>query len=171
MQTCKWLAVAILGAAALGAQAQGMYGEIGYSGLKAKVNGASPKPDALRAIVGVDYNDNLAFEGMVGFGLNDDSASNVAADLKSTYGLYVKPKVKLGERVELFGRAGWAHSKVAVASNTGFSGTRSSGDFAYGVGVGYQITNAMSVNADYMRYFNKSGLKVDGYTIGLGFRF
>lgn len=175
MKARNWLAVAALGVAAAGAQAQGLYAEVGYSGLKAKANGFSVKPDGLRFMLGYEYNDYLAAEGMLGLGLNDDSVNTgpttVTAELKNSYGLFVKPKLKLGNDFEVFARLGWARSKMSASSTSGASGSQSATDFAYGVGVSYQVNKSWSVNADYMNYFSKDGLKVNGYTLGVGMKF
>src|SRR5947208_2695541 len=76
------------------------YGELGYSTLKISDSGLSFKPALLRGIVGYNFHDNFAVEGMLGFGVRKDSTSttvggvpvNVSEKVSSTVGVYVKPK-------------------------------------------------------------------------------
>jgi len=56
-------------------------------------------------------------------------------------------------------------------SSRGYAISDSGGDMAYGAGLSYRITDTTSLNADYMSYYNKDGVKGTGFTIGLGMRF
>lgn len=176
MKTRQWLAVAALGAAAMGAQAQGLYAELGYTNLKATAEGFSVKPEGLRLIVGYDINEFLAAEGMVGLGISKGRKfhqnNTVTAELDHSVGVFLRPRFNLTDDFEVFGRAGWARSKMsASATKTGLSGSQSGTDFAYGVGVSLRINPTWSLNADYMNYFSRGGLRVNGYTVGVGMRF
>ena len=42
---------------------------------------------------------------------------------------------------------------------------------AYGLGLSYKLSDKMSLNADYMSYYNKNDVKGTGFTVGLGIRF
>src|SRR5437762_12418435 len=86
------------------------YGELGYSSLKISDSGLSFKPGMLRGIVGYNFHENFAVEGMLGFGVRKDSASvtvngvpvNVSEKISSIAGIYVKPKVMIGDAFEVF---------------------------------------------------------------------
>lgn len=142
-----------------------VYGELGYSWTQIHGNGFKASPGAVRGIIGYDLHPNLAIEGMVTGGTGHDSDNGVDTKLKSSYGLFVKPKYDIGN-TELFARAGWARTNVGL--NTG---DVTSNDFAYGVGVKYNITPQMNVGLDYTRLANKNGVKVDGLTLGVGYHF
>lgn len=177
---------AAIAAASIPAQAQsvpaggkGLYGEIGYTSLnyKGPVMSLSPM-GAVRVILGYNLMENLAIDGMVAAGAGDGSTtvSGVAVKgrLDSGYGIYLKPKTKLSESIEVFGRLGYANTKSsATASVPGFtaSASSSSDDFSYGVGASVKVTKDMSVNLDYMSYYNKNSESVNGFTLGLGFNF
>lgn len=162
----------------IGAQAQGLYGEIGYNQLTFKEEnrgfGAKVEPSAIRGIVGYEINPNLAVEGHLGIGLNDDTTRiggvSVKGEVDNVVGAFIKPKVKLGETVELFGRAGVASTKVS-ASSGGLSASDRGTSFAYGAGASFALTPQLSLNADYMNYYDRKGIKVDGVTVGVGFKF
>ena len=53
----------------------------------------------------------------------------------------------------------------------GYSVSDTGGDTAYGLGLSYKLSETMSLNADYMRYYNKNSVKGTGFTVGLGMRF
>lgn len=174
----KTVAATAVALAAVGAQAQGMYGELGYSHLNfeetdtafsAKVN-----PSMVRGIVGYELNRNLAVEGMAGIGLQSDDvrvgSARLEGEVDNILGVFVKPKIQLGESVELFGRAGVATTKVSArAGNLSISDRGTS--FAYGGGASFALTPRTSITADYMRYYDRKGIVVDGINVGVGLKF
>ena len=60
---------------AVGAQAQSLYGEIGYTGLDYREPGLKVSPGMVRGVVGYDISPNLAVEGMLGLDGGSDTAS------------------------------------------------------------------------------------------------
>lgn len=164
----------------IGAQAQ-MYGEVGYTAIIAKENfygdRSKASPSALRGFLGYELNPNLAIEGMVAFGMNEASikvngVSNPGRKFKidNAVGFYLKPKTKLNDQVELFGRVGFARVKGAV-SEAGDSVSRTESSISYGAGFSYAINSTTSLNADYMQYLSKDAFKFNGFTFGVGFKF
>lgn len=159
----------LLGAAAHAQQAPAtspVYGELGYSWTQIHGSGIKATPGAVRGILGYDLHPNLAVEGMVEGDTGHDTDNGVSAKLNSSYGLFVKPKYDFGN-AEVFGRVGWAHTNVNLST----TGDVSSSDFAYGAGVKYNITQRVNVGLDYTRLADKNGVKVDGVTLGVGYRF
>jgi opacity protein-like surface antigen len=159
-----------------------MYGELGYTSLKIEETGVSVKPGMLRGIVGFNLHENLAVEGMLGFGIRKDNSNttfsgvpvNIESELRHMVGIYAKPKVMLGDAVELFGRLGYADTKIrSSASVAGFSASDSSSgsDWSYGLGANFNIAPRAYVGVDYMRYYNKNDTKLDGVTVSVGYRF
>lgn len=146
-----------------------LYGELGYSWNHIKGFGATTDSGSVRGIIGYDLHPNLAVEGMLAGGTSHDSDNGVSMKLKNSYGVFVKPKYDFGP-VEVFGRLGWAHTKVDASCAAGCSNA-SRNDFAYGVGAKYNINPRMSVGLDYTRLMDKGGVKVDGVTLGVGYRF
>jgi opacity protein-like surface antigen len=158
-----------------------LYGELGYSALKITDSGVSFKPGMLRGIVGYNFHENFAVEGMAGFGVRKDSTTvtvsgvpvDVSEKISSIAGIYLKPKAVIGD-LEVFGRLGWAHTRVsASASSGGFtaSGSGSDSSASYGIGANYNVSPKVYVGVDYMRYFKKDDTKVDGFTVSAGYRF
>jgi opacity protein-like surface antigen len=178
----KKLAIAsAIALASIGAQAQ-MYGEVGYTSLTAKENvgsdGLKASPSAIRGFLGYELNPNLAIEGMVAFGMDDGtvkvngvSVPEAKLELDESFGVYLKPKAKLNDKVEIFGRVGLARVKGTV-SVAGFgSATTSETSFSYGAGLSYALNPTTSLNTDYMQYLSEDGFKVNGFTFGVGFKF
>lgn len=162
------------GAQAQAAKASPWYGEVGYTSLKYTDGAVDLKPAALRGIVGYGFHPNFAVEGMLGFGIKDDTvnAGGVAIDVKveRALGVFLKPRFNATPELELFARVGFADFKVK-ASAGGASASSSDSDTAYGVGLNYKLTSSVSLGLDYMRYYSKDGEKVSGYTLGVGFSF
>jgi opacity protein-like surface antigen len=139
-----------------------LYGELGYTFLNFEGGGVDADPQALRGIVGYNFHPFFAAEGMLAFGTRSDNGLR----LRNAIGVFAKPKFDFGN-VQVFGRLGWVRSKFRVA---GF-GSDSDDDFAYGVGLNYSFNPRTYVGADWMRYFDKDGVSIDGLTLSVGFRF
>ena len=171
--------------------AGGTYAEIGYSQLKLSGEGVSIKPNAIRGIVGYDFHPNFAVEGMLAFGAGDDSISETATSgantatatvkvkLENAYGIYLKPKANLSDSLEVFGRLGYSHAKFKATADATLNGVSvgsesdsgSEGGVSYGVGANFKFSPAAYVGVDYMHYYKKDGMKVEGVNVGVGFRF
>lgn len=187
-------ALLMLGTAAQAQQARstvgGTYAEVGYTQFKFG-DGSSLKPGAIRGIVGYDFHPNIAVEGMLAFGIRNDSVTetvvsgtdvataNVKAKLEHAYGVYLKPKANVTDALELFGRVGYTRAKVKATADVALNGvavgsmsdSSTDGGFSYGLGANYKFSPAAYVGVDYMRYYKKDGVTADGFTVGVGFRF
>lgn len=168
---------------ALSAQAQ-IYGELGHTStsyketvLLSSMVTAKSSPTAIRGLIGHDSNENLALEGMFAFGLSGDdikvggfAVPSSRANIDNVFGIYLKPKTKLSQQMELYGRLGFVRAKgTASVGSTSTSGHDNS--FSGGLGLSYLMNQKMSFNADYMQYLNKDGVKLNGFTVGVGFKF
>ena len=177
----KILLASVLAFVGTSAQAQ-MYGEVGYAviNVKQNVNGNEfkGKPNAIRGILGFEFHRNLAIEGMAAFGVRDgdlkvngQSITGVKLELDNAFGLYVKPKARLNDSLEVFARAG-AMRMAGTGSAAGFGSIRESEtSLSWGAGLSYSITQAVGLNVDYMQYLNKDGFTAKGLTVGVGMRF
>jgi len=183
MKTFAAVAVLFATTAGLGTPAAAqVYGEVSYlttrlrtveSGLELKSS-----PSALRGIIGYTLNPNLGVEAMLVTGLSSDTvkvngftAPGTSADVDHGLGFYLRPGVKLAERVELFGRAGIARVKGTIAIAGFGSVSDSDTSFSFGAGLAYHVNPRARITADFMQYLNKDGFKANGYAIGLGFSF
>ncbi len=172
-------ALALTGAAATtSAQAQTVYGELGYSPLSMKLSvpviglRASATPAVVRGLIGLQLTDGLAIEAIGGFDAgssgytNSNTGTRYEGKIDQLYGLYLTPKIGLGP-IEIFGRAGMARTKVS------FEGLGSGEDkkLSYGVGLRLMPTDNLTFSVDYMNYLDSGGASVNGYSLNLGLRF
>lgn len=163
-------AIAALAFAAVGAQAQ-LYGELGYSGVNVDGNLSDVNLGMLTGVVGYGVHPNLAVEGMLAFGVNDDKVGGAKVELEHAYGLFAKPRVMLSPNFELFGRLGYVESKLKTSA-PGYRSLRGGdGDWAYGVGANYYFDRNSYLGANYLRSYDKDGVTADGLTIGVGMKF
>ena len=171
----KFIALAAFAVSATAVQAQ-LYGEVGYSALKFNNASSVPtynaSPRALGATIGYDVHKNVAVEAMGVFGVKGSSINGTSDmySLNSSYGVFVKPKVILGEDFEIFGRLGYMNSKMS-ASGPGTPSSLTSSSLAYGLGANYYLTKTTYLTASYINLYNKNNMKVDGVTFGLGMKF
>lgn len=172
------LAVAAAALAAGAAHAQAVapqqspwFGELGYSWLDFRDNdvGFRSRPQAIRGIVGYNFHPNFAVEGMAAFGTRSGTDAGIDTKLSSAYGVFLKPKYDFNN-IEVFARVGWARERVR-ASALGVSDSATDNDFAWGAGASYSINPRTYVALDYMRLHNKDSARIDGWTLGVGYRF
>lgn len=182
------VAVVLLAGLASAAQAQQrmgtsdprLYGEIGLSQLKVKaVDGtlsAEAKPGLLSGTIGYRFLPWLAVEGFVAGGVAKDeirlNGANTGIDAKipNVFGVFLKPTLPLGERVELFGRLGVARTKLELQAG-GVDIDDSGSDAAYGLGVNVNLSPMSYLQANWTNYYKKDGIKIEGLGIAYGRRF
>ena len=145
----KTAAIAALALAAAGAQAQ-LYGELGYSALNVEGAGSSIDLGALTGTLGYGVHENLAVEGMLAFGVQDDKIGGAKVELEHSYGLFAKPRIMLSPNFELFGRVGYGTTQIK-ADVAGFSATEDGESVNYGAGANYFFDNQNGVRADWTR--------------------
>lgn len=177
----KIILAAAIGLSTLAAQAQTQsYVEVSYVNVKSSVtfggDVVEASPGALRGMFGYDLNPNLAFEGMVAVGLKDDALkvngtnTVINAEIDHAIGLYLKPKAKLTDALEVFARLGYASAKATLSAN-GDSVSDTGGSASFGAGFSYTVASKTSLTLDYMQYYKKEGVKARGVSGGVSFKF
>lgn len=171
------LAIAALFVAGVAhAQTAPVHVELGYTGTTIEEADATAHPGMLRGIVGVKVHPNIGIEAMIGRGIYSDDVKKDGIDtptrmrIEHSYGVYVKPSVQITPNLQLFARLGYAHSRVKLVEPGG-SRSDSEGDISYGAGLSYQFTPRIFGAFDYMSYYSQDGVKADGFTFGVGYRF
>ena len=170
---------AVLATAAAAAQAQ-VYVEGSVTGLTAKesVSGVNykSKPSTFSGLVGYNVHPNVDVEGYLALGAGEtDITSNGVSTgdklkAKSSFGVFVKPKVMVSPELEVFGRLGFLENKYDTIVGKSSSRT-TDGSVAFGVGANYYFDKRTYVTGSYMNYNNKDGFKVNGLSIGVGYKF
>ena len=151
---------------AAGAQAQSMYGEVGYTGLDYKEPGLKVSPAMVRGVMGYEFTPNLAVEGMVGVNGGSDSASGTSFKINNMVGVFGKFQAPITDDLKVYGRLGVARTSLK-ANGVSDSDT----GLAYGAGVTYDLSKTTYLNADYTKYYDRNDQKLEGVTVGVGFRF
>ena len=163
-------------------KASDFYVEAGYTFFNIDAGGGLDKDLGLGVLkFGYNAHENLAIEVMAGTGLSDikegicfdEGCGSIKIKADSVFGIYAKPKIKLGD-AELFARFGYSHTELKVKESfdgESYSSKFKEGDFSFGAGVSYSLTKQWYVQADYMRYLDKQGVELSGPTISVGFNF
>jgi len=162
--TIATLSLGLLAAAS--AQAQNLYGEIGYTGLDHREPGLKASPGMVRGVMGYELNPNLAVEGMLGLNGGSDTVSGSTLKIDNTVGVFGKVQAPLTDALKVYGRLGVARTSVQLNG-----ATDNETSLAYGAGVTYDLSQTTYLNADYTKYLDRNDRKLEGVTVGLGFRF
>ena len=176
----RYMLAGAMALACAGAQAQ-FSAKPGYTGtsIKATDEGDALKASlaAIRGIVSYELYPNLSLEGTLPTGLGDSaltvngaSVAGLKLKIANFIGMYIKPKIKLNDSVEVFARFGFAESKLKSSSGVESASEKHSSP-SYGAGLSYSIRPNYSIGADYMQHLSKDGAKVNGWSVGVGFRF
>lgn len=176
------LTAAMVSTGALAQNVGGMYGEVAYSEVKITDTSAdnigSYTPTAARLTLGKVVVDNVALEGFVVQGMSSDShlVSNVAVDvkLKTSYGLAIRPFVKLNDDLEVFARLGTARMKGKVTASNGNASLSSDGSSThtlYGIGAAYTLNKEWKAVIDYTKLTEKDDMKATMVSVGARYSF
>ena len=167
------LGLVITGASAQAQKSNG-YVEIGGIYARYQETGGWFTSAVGNAKVGVNINDNISLEAIVGTSLYDTNfyvgRTLVSARIDSLFGGYVKGKVPISPNADIFGRFGVAQGQVSASSAYG-SGWASGTGLSYGGGLQFKLDNSSYVAIDYMSYYNKSGTSATGLGLNYGFNF
>lgn len=173
----KLLIVAAFGLGSLSMSAHAeMYAEVGYGGTLYDLDGSKASAGIMRGVFGYSFNDNLAIEGIHGFGVRDGKIEEGGTvydekiKTRQVFGLYLTPKMKFTDNLEGFARIGGSRVDATLKTVLGDARASESG-FSYGLGIRYNINKVLTFNTDYMSYYKDGVEKVHGLTLGLGFRF
>jgi len=174
------ISAALVSSVAYSQEDNKMYLEVGYAHTKIEETGAFSENTGIAAVrFGYNFTKNFAAEAFVATGLDSakvdvdvPGVGIVTADIKvdSAYGFYLKGKVEVADGFELFAKPGYVHAKVKVSA-LGLSDSTSDDSFSWAVGGQYNFTDRIYGQIDYASYYDKSGDKVSGPSISIGFKF
>lgn len=184
MKTNKLLGVAaVMLGVSFGASAQSrVYTEATYLQLASTshVSSGTTSSDGqvVAAISGYQLDENFSVEGMLGTGasssdvkLNGSTQSTpVTSKLNLAYGVYARAKAALTTDADVFvrvGRSGWQ----GTASTSSASVSNNLYDWTYSAGVNYSINKSTYVTGSWVKAYDKNSIKVDGWSLGVGYRF
>jgi outer membrane immunogenic protein len=149
---------AVLSIAALPAiaQAQEVYGTVGYAGVKAD----DADLGAIQGRLGYKFNPYVGVEGEVAFGVADDTVGGVDVELKNSLGAFGVVYAPIAPNADLFARVGY----TGASYNTSLGDADTDG-FAYGVGGQYYFTPKDGVRLDWTKH-DHDDVEADVWSIG-----
>ncbi len=157
-----------------------MYAEIGYAALNLKAtdgaDSAKATPGVVTGVFGYQFSPNLAVEGLVGLGagkagVKENGVPNgVDVKVSSALGVFIRPSVAVSDSIDLFARAGWLRTTLKISEGA-YSESDSDNSFAYGLGANFNLSKTSYIQANWMNYYKKDGVKVDGIALAYGMRF
>lgn len=151
------------------------YAGIQYAAVTYSEDGfADVNPAAVVGKYGYYFNDFIAVEGRLGFGISDDSIniSGIPVTLKidSLVGMYAIASLPLSNAASVYGLLGFTRAEL-TASALGLSVGGSETDFSYGAGAEFSFGNNTSASIEYMSYLTESDFDVNAISIGINFAF
>jgi opacity protein-like surface antigen len=181
MKTPKtWMAACLIAACAVNAQAQDSYAEISFQSIDM---GLSSNAAAVRGVFGSRLTDWMDVEGMIGVGTKEAKGGQEilfgvpvepTANVDRFVGFYVKPKMVVGNGIELFGRLGYATTQITVKASAQQGNryvsrelTDAESAFSYGFGASYALTQSFFITADFMNIAED----VDAMSVGIRYAF
>lgn len=141
--------------------------------------------------LGTEFTEHFSAEIRVGTGLDNDTISGPIRDeqdntheadlkvkLKHFYGAYVRGTIPVADvfypyAVVGYTQAKWEEKATWLDHGTAESGSlsTSSGDVSFGVGADIRLTSEVDLNLEYMNYYDKHDITVDGFAVGVTYRF
>jgi len=175
------LAFALVSTAALAqskSNTNSYYAELGLNMLQNTISDRSySNANSFGARLGKNLSENFAVEGVYISGMEDATFSSTATGALTykqtgSYGLYIKPKAKITNELELFGRIGYFYSNgTSYTANTRRTVDVSENAVSYGLGVTYNISKNVYTSLDYMQWDKKDSTDIRGFGLNVGFNF
>ncbi len=122
---------------------------------------------------GYKFNPYVSIEGRYGMSFGDASDDSLAKDADITvWGIYVKPMYPISPEFDIYALLGYAGTN-ADDKNHVFE--IDEGDFSWGLGAQYAITEDIALYADYLSFYDGSSTLydyvVDSLNFGVAYRF
>lgn len=153
------------------------YVESGLHLLRVKVSADTETvrvdPMMLGVTLGRDLTDYLSAEAMMATGISSGTANlgGTPASLKidQAFGLLIKPRLRVNERVEVYAKLGWSSIRLSVEGQN--NGSYRVKDNTYGVGASYRITERTFASVTYMALHKEDQFNVSSIRLAIGHRF
>ena len=94
----------------------------------------------------------------------------VNVELNHFYGAYVRGTIPIADAFYPYAVVGFTRGEVEY-KNPGVSEKSSKDDVSFGVGADIRLTSNTDLNLEYMNYFDKDDVSLDGFSLGFTYRF
>lgn len=125
---------------------------------------------ALYGRLGTEFTENFSGEIRVGTGIDDDKIGPVKVELNHFYGAYVRGTIPIADAFYPYAVVGFTRTELEVKV-PGFSEKDSGSDVSFGVGADIRLTSNTDLNLEYMNYYDKDEVSLDGFSLGFTYRF
>lgn len=133
-------------------------------------NASDAKLVALYGRLGTEFSENFSGEVRLGTGIDDDKVNGVKVDLDHFYGAYVRGGIPVTENFFPYAVVGITRAELKY-KGFGRSEKDSGSDISFGVGTDINLTPELSLNVEYMNYYDKHDVAIDGFAVGATYRF
>lgn len=165
-----FLLLSVIGSVTAQAEEKANYVEAAFGRLNYEESGYRLTPSVGRIMLGAKVSENVALEALGAIGMGSSTTGIVTLKVNHGFGAYVKPFFPVNEKVDLFGRFGVFNGSL-TASAPGVSISTSGSSFSYGAGVSVTVAENISLVADYMSYYDKNSITINGWSVGAKFGF
>lgn len=145
-------------------------GNVELSGAYSNIDGDGADVGALTGRGTYFFNRYLGAEGEVSIGIDEADVGGGTVELDNSFGAFGVLRAPVSDRVELFGRVGYAQSEFSANVPGLGSGSADVDGLAYGVGGKFFLTDSFGIRADASRYEGDDA-EADVLSIGGVFRF
>lgn len=133
----------------------------------------SPDPSltGITGRLGSGINENISGEVRLTLGVDDDTVGagflKSDVELNSMIGAYLRAGVPMGPSFYPYAVLGFTRTELEFSNPLYDSQSGSETDVSYGLGVDLSLDRKMSLNVEYMNYFDKDDQKISGFSIGI----
>ena len=176
--------ILVLASTSVYADKNGYYAEAAYEKRNSEDTSSNNigtwKFTAAKLTLGKILSEHWAIEGFLTQGLTSDkkaysSSVDVQAEISTSYGLAVRPFIKVTDSIELYGRIGLnkENSKITTLYNSAITDTQNKTDNMnfYSFGTAYNINEDFSAIFDYTKMQHSTVYEVDVKKITVGIRY
>ncbi|RLU01863.1 porin family protein [Ketobacter sp.] len=121
--------------------------------------------------LGSMMNDNIGGEVRVSLGVGDDSIGSGIFDtdveLNSMIGGYLRAGAPVGSGFFPYAVLGFTRTELEYSNDYFGSDSESETDVSWGFGADLSLDRKMSLNVEYMNYYDKDGVEISGFSIGI----
>lgn len=147
---------------------------VGGSALFVDAKAEGSEDASLMAIggrLGTQLNENFSGEVRVALGVGDDTVrygiAEYDVELNSMIGGYLRVGAPIGANFHPYAIVGFTRTELEYSQNFLGDGSESDTDLSYGLGVDLDLDRNLSLNVEYMNYYDDDDIEVSGFSIGI----